>query len=442
MQRDVRGLPLTTDSAAAVGLFDQAVEHYLKYHADTVPLVTQSLAEDPSFLMGHCLKAYLLLFTAIPAHRTIVAASRAAAAAMAPLATRREQLHVAALTAWEAGAVDQAFAAWRNILDAHPTDLLALQISDRIWFRHGQTAAILEQADRLAPFWGTDVQGHDCFQAVWAFAHEEVGDTAGAERAVDAALDSDRTNYFAHHVKAHVFDTDRRVNEGRDWLAAQVAHWTHGNNLIHHLWWHRALMELDLGETEAVLASYDANIRNLNEPMTRAAPDHYVDLQNATSLLWRLDQLGVPVGNRWQELAEKAEVRIGDAGHLLLVPHLMLALAATGRSAAAERFLATLQEIASESLWTAPAVTKVVIPVCRAALAHRHGDHARVVDLLWPIREQIRLLGGSNAQRDIFLQMLADGAMKTGQREMVAAMLADQTSSSRSGYAAAARWLS
>jgi tetratricopeptide (TPR) repeat protein len=446
MQRDERGLALSTDSAEAAARFDLAVEHYLKYHADTMGLVGAALDADPHFLMGLCFKAYLLLFTAIPAYRTQVAELRIAAEAAAPAATRREQLHVRALAAWEAGAVDQAFAAWREILDQHPTDLLALQISDRIWFRHGQTDAILEQADRLAPAWGAGLPGYDSFQTIWAFAHEEVGDTSGAERAVDAALERDRTNYFAHHVKAHVFDTDRRVGEGREWLASQVSHWSHGNNLIHHLWWHRALMELDLGEIDAVLASYDANVRNLDAPMTRAAPDHYVDLQNATSLLWRLELSGVQVGNRWQELAEKAERRMGDAVHLLLVPHLMLALAATGRNDAATRFLAALREIAGGSLWTAPAIAEVVIPVCDAALAHRRGDHARVVELLWPIRQQIRLLGGSNAQRDMFLQMLADAAMRVGRRDMVAEMLRDQIVDgtgafpTRAGYAAAASW--
>ncbi|MGH7156234.1 MAG: hypothetical protein ACREF3_20100, partial [Acetobacteraceae bacterium] len=400
MQRDIRGLALCTDSADAVALFDRAVEHYLKYHADTMVLAGQALAADPEFLMAHVLKAYLLLGGANPAHRPQVAAALQAAQAKAPIAMQRERLHVAALEAWQRGSLDRAFATWREILDAYPTDLLAFRVCDTAWFRHGQTAAILAQVDRVAPAWTKDVAGYDCFRTAWAFAHEEVGDTAGAEPALDEALETDRTNYFAHHVKAHVFDTDRRVGEGRAWLAAQIPHWDLGNNLIHHLWWHRALMELDLGDTDAVLVSYDANIRNLNEPMTRAAPDHYVDLQNATSLLWRLEQLGVPVGDRWQELADKAEARNDDAAHLLLVPHLMLALAATGRDTAAAHYLASLRERAADgSLWTAPAIAGVVIPVCEAALAHRSGDHARVVALLAPRREQIRLLGGSNAQR-------------------------------------------
>jgi tetratricopeptide (TPR) repeat protein len=448
MQHDERGLPLSTDSAQAAALFDRAVEHYLKFHADTMTLVTQALSADPHFLMAHCLQGYLLLSASNPTHRPQIAAARTTAETAAPVATQREQRHVAALAAWERGALDQAFAIWREILDAHPTDLLALRISDTTYFRHGQTAAILAQADRVAPAWGPDLPGYDCFRTVWAFAHEEVGDTTGADRALDAALEQDVTNYFAHHVKAHVFDTECRPREGRDWLAAQVEHWDLGNNLIHHLWWHRALLELDLGELDAVLDSYDTNIRNLNEPMTRAVPDHYVDLQNAASLLWRLEQQGINVGDRWLELADKAEARIGDVGHLLLVPHLMLALAATGRQGAAERLLAALREIAAAgSLWTSRAIADVVIPVCEAVLAHRLGDHARVADLLATKRPAIRLLGGSNAQRDLVMQMLIDAAMHAGRRDLVAEMIAHETTTrpsppaARAGYAAVARWL-
>ena len=168
---------------------------------------------------------------------------------------------------------------------------------------------------------------------------------AGAERAVDEAIERDRTNYFAHHVKAHVLEMECRPREGSEWLASQAGHWSLGNQLIHHLWWHRALMQLELGELDAVLASYDENIRNLDEPMTKATPDHFIDLQNAPAVLWRLEQMGVDVGHRWHELADKAEARIGHVGHPLLVPHLMMALGRyRPREAAAERFLAALRE--------------------------------------------------------------------------------------------------
>jgi tetratricopeptide (TPR) repeat protein len=448
MKPDERNLPLSTDSTEAAHLFDGAVEHYLKYHTDTMALVGAAIAADADFVMAHCLKGYLLLGAANPAHRQQIASTLATAQSAAATATQREKQHVAAFAAWADGELDKSFAIWRQILDATPTDLLALRICDTTWFRHGQTQKIREQADRIAPCWSSDLPGYDMLQCVWAFAHEETGDYAAAERAVDAALEQDRTNYFAHHVKAHVLEMDCRPHEGRDWLESQIPNWSAGNNLIHHLWWHRTLMELDLGERDAVLASYDANIRNFDDPMTKAVPDHYVDLQNATALLWRLELLGLDVGNRWDELADKAEARTGDAGHLLLVPHLMLALAATERDAAAARYVDALRDLAADpALWTAPAIADVVIPACEAALAHRRSEHARVVDLLGPRQDKIRLLGGSNAQRDLFFQMLIDSAMKADRRDVVSAMIAHEAATrsvpptQRAGYAAPARWL-
>lgn len=438
MKQDERGLPVSTDSDEAVRLFDRAVEHYLKYHVDTMSLASQAIAADPQFALAHCLKGYLLLSAANPAYSAQIAAALQAAQSGAA-ATPRERQHVAAFAAWAAGGLDRSFAIWCDLLDASPTDLLAFRICDTQWFRHGQTARIRDQVDRVLPHWSADLPGYDLAQCVWAFAHEETGDYAPAERAVDAAWSRDPTNYFAHHVKAHVLEMDCRPREGRDWLASQIPNWSVGNQLIHHLWWHRALMEIDIGERDAVLASYDANIRNFADPMTKATPDHYVDLQNANALLWRLELLGLDVGDRWDELADKAEARIGDAGHFLLVPHLMLALAATGRDEAAARFLAALRELAADrTSWTAPAIADVVIPSCEAALAHRRGEHARVVELLEPRQAEIRLLGGSNAQRDLFFQMLADAAMRSDRRDLVASLLPP---TARAGYGAAARWL-
>lgn len=448
MLRDARGLELSTDSAEAVALFDRAVEHFLKFHGDTMNLVNGALAADPDFVMGHCIKGFLMMAGANPAHQPAITASLAAAEAGAAAVTRREQRHVAALLAWNTGAVGKAFAIWRDLLDDNPTDLLAARISDTTQFRFGQTQAVLEQADRLAPFWSPELPGYDCFQSIWAFAHEEAGDTAGAERAIDSAYAHDPTNFFAHHVKAHILEMEHRPLEGNDWLAAQIDYWPAGNNLVHHLWWHRALMQLDLGQRDTVLDSYDANIRNLNAPLTKAAPDQFNDLQNATSLLWRLEQLGLDVGTRWEELADKAAVRAGDTAYLLLPPHLMMALAACGRNSACRAFLAALRAQARDpSRWDGAAIGDVVVPVCEAAWAHRRGEHGQVVALLAPRLERIRLLGGSNAQRDLFRQILIDSAMKVERRDVVAAMIVEETVggavgvAERVGYAAAARWL-
>jgi hypothetical protein len=110
--------------------------------------------------------------------------------------------------------------------------------------------------------------------------------------------------------------------------------------------------------------------------------------------------------------------------------------------------LAALRQQAEDrSRWDAAAIGDVVVPVCEAGLAHRRGQHAQVVALLQSRLDQIRLLGGSNAQRDLFRQILIDSAMKADRRDVVAAMIAEETAThaappiQRAGYATAARWL-
>ncbi len=169
MIRDERGLPLSTSSAEAASLFDRSVEQWLKFHADTMALAGQLLAADPHFVIGHCFKGYLLLSASNPAFRSEIFATLEAAEAGAAVVTERERQHVAAFAAWADGALDRSFGIWQELLDAYPTDLLAARICDTSWFRHGQTAKILAQADRLAPHWSPELPGYHLFRTIWAF---------------------------------------------------------------------------------------------------------------------------------------------------------------------------------------------------------------------------------------------------------------------------------
>ncbi|MDE2515649.1 MAG: hypothetical protein KGL12_06465 [Rhodospirillales bacterium] len=445
MKRDARGLMLATDSDAAVAALDLGTAHYLMAHADTMALINAAIAADPGCVLARCMRAGLLLTNFNRADRAAIAACLDAATAHAARATPRERMHLAAVTAWQAGDLPHAFAVWRQLLADYPTDLFALRLADNTLFRHGMTRDVRAQAEAAAPFWSPALPGYHSFATIRAFAQEEDGETAPAEAAIDAALAEDPTHYFAHHVKAHLLERGGRAEEGAAFMAAQVAHWGKGSNLIHHLWWHRALLDLECRRFEAVLALYDAEVRNLDAPMTRAAPDHFVDLVNATSLLWRLSRHGVAVGARWEELADKAEARAGDPGHILLLPHLMMALVAAGRIGAARHFLNALRD-AAPGRWNADALGGIVLTACAAVLAHGQGEHARVVALLGARRAELRALGGSNAQRDVVLQMLLVSAMRSGARDLVAAMLGDAgalygaPAGSRIGYAEAAQW--
>ena len=72
------------------------------------------------------------------------------------------------------------------------------------------------------------------------------------------------------------------------------------------------------------------------------------------------------------------------------------------------------------------AVTRTVaVPVVEAIAAHRSGQYDRVVNLLWPVRRDLHLIGGSHAQRDIFFQILTDAAVRAGRETETRILLQD-----------------
>ena len=59
-------------------------------------------------------------------------------------------------------------------------------------------------------------------------------------------------------------------------------------------------------EFDEVLALYDRRFRDLKSSLAQAQPDFHIDVQNAASMLFRLERHGIPVGDRWTELADAA----------------------------------------------------------------------------------------------------------------------------------------
>ena len=64
--------------------------------------------------------------------------------------------------------------------------------------------------------------------------------------------------------------------------------------------------------------------------------------------------------------------------------------------------------------------------VCEGMVAWRRKDYGRTTALLAPVRMQFRKLGGSHAQRDLFVLLLLDAAVKSGNRTLAAAVRAER----------------
>jgi len=443
MPHDLHGLPITTSSEAGAA-FDRTVTGYLKYRFDTPEHLKRTLAADPEFALAHCLKGYFAMLSYKQANVPAAVDAARLARERSAAATARERAHVDALDAWIAGDLDRTLAIWEAILCDHPTDVLALRLAHFNNFWLGRPRDMAASVERVLPKWGRELPGYGTLLSCRAFALEECGDYAGAEPAGRAAVEIDPADVWGTHAVAHIMEMQGRHQEGIAWLDRLERHWVGGNNLLHHLWWHRALFHLERGETDTVLALYDRRFRNLASELTKAQPDLYIDMQNAASMLFRLERLGVEVGERWNEIADKAEARIGDCLSAFTLPHWMMALAATGRDDAARRMLEEMRAFARNGTTVGAIVGEVAVPVCEGVLAHRRGDAARAVALMRPVLGEMYRLGGSHAQQDVLEQLFLDAAVKAGSADDVRLALARAARhpvppQGRLGYAEAAK---
>ena len=411
MRLDAHGSSLAATSDAAVAAFDHVVDGFLKYRADTPQRLARLLHTAPDLAMAHCLRGCFAMLATRQDLLPAAIAAAAAARALADGASAREQAHIAALEAWTRSDLTRALAIWETILARHPHDLLALRLAHFIYFWLGRPEDMAASVARVLPQWSPDDPSYASLLACHCFALEECGDYAAAEPAGRQAIARDPGDLWATHGVAHVMEMQGRREEGIAWLAALAPNWTGGNNLQHHLWWHCALFHLERGDHATVLDLYDRAFRDLAAPLTVAQPDLNLDVQNAASMLFRLQRLGQPVGDRWEELADHAEARIGDCLSAFTLPHWMMALAAAGRDQAAERMLAAMRDFAAGPGDIAPLVRDYALPVCEAVRAHAAGRHGQAVTLMRPAVSGMHRLGGSHAQQDVLQQLFVASAL-------------------------------
>jgi len=223
------------------------------------------------------------------------------------------------------------------------------------------------------------------------------------------------------HAVAHVLEMQDRRRDGIDWLRGLESHWNASNNFRFHLWWHLALCHLELEQYDEVLHLYDSEFR-------REPSEEYLDICNATSMLWRLDERGVDVGDRWTELAEISATRIH--GHGLIFPdmHFMLALEAAGDTAGGDGLLRSLEAAGGAAGVTQSRVIDTVgLALAKAIAAWYRRDYNGVVDHLLPVRYSLPVLGGSHAQRDLFHQILIAAALRAPRPTVARALLGERT---------------
>ncbi len=436
MATDIRGNPLSCSAAAATRL-DGAIAKFHAYLADPIADIDAMLVEEPDCVMGHAIRACILATATDRAFDAELQSSLAAAERLAPRANAREGAYIAAARHFAAGDLQAATETWGGVAIAHPTDLLAVQFAQLGDFFLGQSQMLRDRVARVLPHWQRDMPGHGFLLGMHAFGLEECGDYAAAEAAGREALARNPRDGWAAHAVAHVLEMQGRAAEGLAFMTETAPGWSPDSMFAYHNWWHTALFCIDRGDIAAALRLFD-------ERVSAGGFGQAMEAIDGSALLWRLWVLGHDVGDRWSRVAPAWSARIGDGIYAFNDVHAMMAFAATGDRAAQREVIATLEAAAAGPGTNAMMSREVGLPLARGLAAFGRGDHAGAVAHILPVRGIANRFGGSHAQRDVLSWTLCEAAVRTGDRAMAEAMVAERLAAKEGspvaqGWAARAR---
>ena len=417
---DRRGVPASTENRDSLARYEAAADQFHSYFGNPLATIDEALAADPQFVMGHCLRAGMLLTATEKGALPLARASVEAAESLGRVANDRERGHIAAARAWLAGDFEGAVERYGAILHDYPRDILALQIAHVGDFFLGRSTMLRDRVAQVLPHWSAGAPGYGYVLGMHAFGLEETGLYDRAEATGRRALDLNRRDPWAVHAVTHVMEMQGRLPEGIAWLRTREQDWAPENAFAYHNWWHLALFHLDLGDEQRVLEIYDSHIRP--QPSTVV-----LEMIDASALLWRLHLRGIAVGERWRELAASWEPLAEDGYYSFNDAHAMMAFVADGRQDAARRLVATLERAEQGEGTNAGMARDVALPLARALAAFGAGDYAAAVPLLARVRPIASRFGGSHAQRDVIALTLLEAALRAGQTSLARSLAAERT---------------
>lgn len=415
--KDSLGNPLSGAVQTSVQHYERALHQFQCYRGDPVATIETACAEQPDFVMGRVMHAWLHLLGTEPAALPVAREDLEQARQWPTNA--REQAHLSAIGLLLDGYWHAARRLLEDLTLDYPLDGLGLLAGHVLDFYVGDARMLRDRITRAFPAWSPAMPGYHALLGMHAFGLEECGAYARAAASGHAALLLEPRDAWAHHAVTHVLEMQGRQHEGIAWMRDRQRQWAEDNFFAIHNWWHLALFHLDLEETDAVLALFDDAIGASQSPLA-------LDLVDASALLWRLHLLGVDVGERWQGVAERWQA-FADSGHYAFNDaHAMMAFACDQRRESIQTLLAAQQRAMESSGDNALFTRDVGAPLCQAILAFVDGNPARTVELLRPLRSIAHRFGGSHAQRDLIDLTLLEAALRDGQKSLACALAAER----------------
>lgn len=415
-QTDCRGVPISYLDTSAIAALESAHDSFLIFDRDPLGEIEAVIKDHPEFVMAHLFKAaYLTQAMETRIYDDMVVTAKAVEA-LSDIANDREKAHLAAVQSWVIGDFFAAVMHWENALTKYPHDLLALQLIHLTNVLLGDDVGQRDVVGRVFNLWNEGMVGYEFVLGFYSFGLEENGDYVRAEQMGRDSLQLRAENPYAVHAVCHVMEMQGRQVGGLRFMYEHAERWS-TTGFATHLWWHTALLHLDIQEFDRVLEIYDHHLRSAEQEGNR-----YEEL-DASALLWRLKLVGIDTGDRWANLADKWESAAQDTLYAFNDVHAMMTFVCDERIEAAQLLLnANERYIEAENDANVASTREIGLPFCMAMQDFHAGRYSECVDRLLPIRYKTKLLGGSTAQRDIISWTLLEAALRSKQHDLALAL--------------------
>ena len=397
---DCYGLPITTSSHEALDWYNRGIRGLLGFHKDTAECFERALALDPNFNMArsHLGMAYFLDETAEQVAKAKECFTQSCTA-MDHL-TDRERDVLETVLMWAQGKAREALERMHTTLTARPGEVTLLQKLYFAYFMQGMADKMRDTVASVVSHYPND----SYVLGMYGFSLEETRDFARAFEFSNKARALNPTDAWSLHALAHCHYETGAFAGGVQLLNEALPQCDNVGFFRTHLTWHHALFLWEQGKSQQALAIY----HQLFPDNSVMLPPNFAD---AVTLLWRLNLTGVSTPAEWQALTPSLDQLRTLPTYLFNQMHVALGLTGARRT---EWATAYLEGLRSRVRPDRPGVVgEVAVPAIEGLLAYSKEDYRRAVDCLWPIRDRIVGIGGSHAQREVFVDILADACLRS-----------------------------
>jgi len=396
--KDHHGLNISTDSPDILNLVEKFKTDLLSMGKGVVDILP--LADNyPESLLIQTYSVCVYLYgqtkeSDLKAHKYLIRAKDSIAEA-----NDREKLFFSAVESWSEGKLQETANKLEQLLRQWPRDLVAAKVLEFIYYMLGQQHSGKRFLNTMESIY-EDNKNSGYYFSSYSFALELCGNYEKARTAAERAVELVEINPWAHHTLSHVFIKSGNLDYGTKILEDYQYVWDHSGQAINsHNYWHLALMHLENHEVEKAYTFLDNHILG-------DKPYLVIQKLDAISLLWRLEMAGFNISEHiWKSIADEIKENAKDCYIAYISAHYIYALARAGMEHELAEALRSVKSNVEgidgpeKEVWE-----KVGLPLIDATASYALDKYKPAADILAQIIDDVEMVGGSDAQVDLFRQ--------------------------------------